>query len=86
LAYTVLAFGGTVLHRRIQMLDLQQQSYQVLPLLLMSYAAYAMVHWQAKGYVAWEYFLGAFVSAALWIPFTILLQILRRPRANPNAL
>jgi rod shape-determining protein MreD len=86
LAYTVLAFGGAVLHRRIQMLDLQQQSIQVLPLLLFSYVAYAFVHWQVRGYVAWEYFLGAFVSAAMWIPLTVLLQTLRRPRANPNEL
>lgn len=86
LAYSVLAFGGIVLNRRIQMLDLQQQSFQVLPLLLISYATYALVHWQLRGYVAWEFFLGAFVSAAMWIPLTILLQILRRPRVDPNEL
>lgn len=86
LAYAVLAFGGIVLHRRIQMFDLRQQTMQVFPLLLISYATYAAVHWQVRGFVAWEYFLGSLVSAALWIPMTILLQTLRRPWSDPNEL
>ncbi len=86
LAYAVLAFGGIVLHRRIQMFDLRQQTMQIFPLLLISYASYAAVHWQVRGFVAWEYFLGCVVSAALWIPMTILLQTLRRPWSNPNEL
>lgn len=86
LAYTVLAFGGAVLHRRIQMFDLRQQTMQIFPLLLISYAVYAAVHWQVRGIMMWEYFLGCVVSAALWIPLTILLQMLRRPRSDPNEL
>ncbi|HEU0186526.1 MAG TPA: rod shape-determining protein MreD, partial [Gallionellaceae bacterium] len=46
LAYTVLAFGGVMLHRRVQMFDLREQSMQVFPLLLLSYAVYVGVHWQ----------------------------------------
>ena len=86
LAYTVLAFGGTVLHRRIQMFDLRQQTMQIFPLLLISYATYAAVHWQVRGFVAWEYFFGSVTSTALWIPLTILLQTLRSPRSDPNEL
>lgn len=86
LAYSVLAFGGIVLHRRVQMFDLRQQTLQVFPLLLLAYAVYAAVHWQMRGYVAWEYFSGSVVSALLWSPLTILLQALRRPRANSDQL
>ena len=86
LAYAVLAFGGTVLHRRIQMFDLRQQTFQIFPLLLISYATYAAVHWQVRGIIVWEYFLGCVVSAVLWIPMTLLLQNLRRPRSDPNEL
>lgn len=86
LAYAVLAFGGTVLHRRIQMFDLRQQTMQIFPLLLISYAVYAAVHWQVRGIMMWEYFFGCVVSAALWIPLTILLQMLRRPWSDPNEL
>ncbi|MBU1775268.1 MAG: rod shape-determining protein MreD, partial [Gammaproteobacteria bacterium] len=58
----------------------------VLPLLLSSYAAYAIVHWQVRGYIAWEFFLGAVTSALLWAPMTLLLQAMRRPRRDPNEL
>lgn len=86
LAYAVLAFGGIVLHRRMQMFDLRQQTLQIFPVLLLAYAVYAAVHWQLDGHVAWEYFLGSAVSALLWAPLTVLLQALRRPRSDPDRL
>ncbi|MEJ1958936.1 MAG: rod shape-determining protein MreD [Nitrosomonadales bacterium] len=86
LAYTVLAFGGIVLHRRMQMFDLRQQTLQVFPVLLMAYVVYTLVHWQLHGYIAWTYFLGSVVSALLWIPLTLLLQVMRIPRPDPDDL
>jgi len=82
LSYAVLAFGGIVLHRRVQMFDLRQQTLQVFLLLLLSYVVYAAVHWQIKDYVAWEYLIGSATSALLWAPLTLLLQSLRHPRGN----
>jgi rod shape-determining protein MreD len=82
LSYTVLAFGGIVLHRRVQMFDLRQQTLHAFLLLLLSYAVYAAVHWQVKGYVAWEYLIGSATSALLWAPLTMLLQALRHPRGD----
>jgi rod shape-determining protein MreD len=86
LAYTALAFGGIVLNRRMQMFDLHQQTLQVFPVLLLSYVAYALVHWQLHGYIAWSYFIGSAVSALLWIPLTLLLQVIRLPRPDPDDL
>lgn len=86
LAYSVLAFGGIVLHRRVQMFSLREQAIHVFGLLMASYVVYAIVHWQVRGYIAWEFFLGALTSALLWIPLTFLLQALRRPRRDPNEL
>ena len=86
LAYAVLAFGGIVLHRRVQMFDLRQQTLQIFPLLLLAYTVYAMVHWQLHGYVDWIYFGGSLVSALLWMPLTLLLQALRRPRTKSGKL
>ncbi len=86
LAYAVLAFGCIVLHRRMQMFDLRLQTLQIFPVLLLTYAVYAAVHWQLHGYVAWEYFLGSVVSALLWAPLTILLQALRHSRSDPDEL
>jgi rod shape-determining protein MreD len=86
LAYAVLAFGGTVLHRRIQMFDLQQQTMQIFPLLSMSYIVFALIHWKLHGFIAWSYFLGCGVATALWIPLTLLLQNMRQPRSSPDDL
>ena len=86
LAYSVLAFGGIVMHRRMQMFDLRLQTLQIFPVLLLAYAVYAVVHWRLHGYVAWSYFLGSVVSALLWAPLTMLLQTLRRPRPDPDKL
>jgi len=86
LSYSVLAFGGILLHRRIQMFDVSEQPLQVFPLLLISYAVFAAVHWLTGGHISWEYFLGCLTSALLWIPLSILLQTLRRSRSDPNQL
>ena len=82
LAYAVLAFGGIVLHRRVQMFDLRQQTMQIFPLILAAYAVYALVQWQLHGYIAWEYFSGSVTSTLLWAPLTLLLQVLRRPHVE----
>ncbi|HKB58902.1 MAG TPA: rod shape-determining protein MreD [Gallionellaceae bacterium] len=82
LAYTLLAFGGIVLHRRVQMFNLRQQTFQVFLLLLAAYAAYAGVHWVIQGRFAWGYMLGSVTSALCWAPMTLLLQALRHPRGG----
>lgn len=86
LAYTVLAFGGVVLSRRMQMFDLRQQTFQIFPVIALTYVVYALVHWQLHGYVAWAYFLGSIPTVLLWAPLTLLLQHLRRPRTAPDKL
>ena len=86
LSYTVLAFGGIMLHRRIQMFDAREQPLQVFPLILASYVVFASVHWLTSGTMSWEYFLGSLTSALLWLPMSMLLQTMRRSRSDPNEL
>ena len=86
LAYAVLAFAGGALHRRMQMLGLSHQMLQIFPVLLLTYAIYAAVYWQVRGYVEWRYFLGCVTTGLLWIPLTLLLQALRQPRSKPDPL
>jgi len=82
LSYTVLAFGGVVLSRRIQMFDLREQTTQVFFILLLTYAVYALVHWQVNGQVAWSYLLGCLTSTLLWVPISVLLQSMRQMRVD----
>jgi len=82
LAYTVLAFGGVVLHHRLQMFDLRQQTAQVFGILVLSYAVYALVHWRVNGYVVWLYFLGALTSTLLWPLLCTMLVAIRQKRVD----
>ncbi len=82
LTYTLLAFGGVVLHRRLQMFDLRQQTTQVFGLFVMSYTVYASVHWLVDGDVVWGYFLGSLTSTLLWIPLSLALHALRQIRVS----
>lgn len=81
LAYSALALGGIVLRRRILMLDLSQQTMQVFPLLLANYLIFSFIHWLVLGHLAWSYMAGCLSTAVLWVPLTVLLQMLSRPRA-----
>ncbi|MGB8517066.1 MAG: rod shape-determining protein MreD [Gallionella sp.] len=82
LTYTLLAFGGVVLHRRLQMFDLRQQTTQVLGLFALTYTVYALVHWLVNGDVIWGYFLGCITSTLLWIPLSLVFQGLRQVRVS----
>jgi len=82
LAYTLLAFGGVILHRRLQMFDLRQQTTQVFGIFVLTYAVYALVHWQVNGYMVWAFFLGCLTSTLLWAPLSITLQAMRQMRMD----
>jgi len=82
LAYTLLAFGGVVLHRRLQMFDLRQQTTQVLGIFALTYGVYALVHWQVNGYMMWSYLLGCLTSTLLWAPLSIMFLAMRRARVE----
>jgi len=78
LAYAVLAFGGVVLSRRLRMFGYRQQTIQVGVIFALTYAVYALVHWQLSGNVVWLYFLGCLTSTLLWAPLSILFQSMRQ--------
>ena len=82
LAYTLLAFGGVVLHRRLQMFDVRQQTVQVLGIFALTYGVYALVHWQVNGYVMWAYFIGCLTSTLLWAPLSILFRAVQQARVE----
>ena len=82
LAYTLLAFGGVVLHRRLQMFDLRQQTTQGLGIFALTYGVYVLVHWQVNGYVMWSYLLGCLTSTLLWAPLSIMFMAMRRARVE----
>lgn len=80
LAYSLLAFGGLVLHRRLQMFTLREQTSQVLGIFVVTYGTYSLVHWQVNGYVVWAYFSGCVTSTLLWGPLNVLFQAMQQAR------
>ena len=82
LTYTILAYGGVVLHRRLQMFSLSQQTTQVFGLFALTYTVYALVHWLVNGDVIWGYFLGCITSTLLWLPLSLALERMRQFRVG----
>lgn len=82
LAYTAMAYGGLMLHRRLHMFHLYQQMPQIFGLLFLNYAVYAFTHWQINQITMWWYFLGAISATLLWVAINIVAQVLRQRRAD----
>ncbi len=79
LAYSVLAFGGMALHRRILWFPLWQQAAHVLLLLLFAQALMVALRLTTgAAFPGGIYFAGSIVSAALWPIATFLLLLPQR--------
>jgi rod shape-determining protein MreD len=81
LAYTLLAYAATAIHRRLLWFPPLQQAVQVLPLFAASHAVQLLVRLAADdGFPGWGLFIAPLIEAALWLPATwALLAPQRRP-------
>lgn len=86
LAYSVLAYGSMVLHRRLKMFHLYQQIPQVFGILTLCYTVYALVDFQLNHTMVWWYFLGCLSSTLLWLVLSITLQIAQQHREDHDPL
>ncbi|HEX9687200.1 MAG TPA: rod shape-determining protein MreD [Burkholderiales bacterium] len=85
LAYSILAYAGIVLHRRVRMFSGTPQMVHVLVLLLMNDLIVLAIRLVAGAdFPGLQYFLGSFVAAALWLPLGALLKLPLRPRVDPD--
>jgi len=64
------------------MFNLRQQTTHVFIVLALTYAVYALVHWQVSGYMVWPYFFGCLTSTLLWAPLSLMFQAAQRIRAD----
>ncbi|HEX6828353.1 MAG TPA: rod shape-determining protein MreD [Burkholderiales bacterium] len=87
LAYSLLAFAGFMLHRRLRMFGLLEQLLQVLPLLLAAQMVVALAS-LAKGapFPGWQYFLGGLVGGLFWPPLSVALRLPRLPKSDPDQI
>ncbi|HSD99832.1 MAG TPA: rod shape-determining protein MreD [Burkholderiales bacterium] len=85
LAYSILAYAGIVLHRRVRMFSGTPQVMHVLVLLLLNDLIVLAIRLAAGAdFPGLQYFIGTFVAAALWLPLGVLLKLPLRPRADPD--
>lgn len=83
LGYTLLAFGGYAIHRRVLWFSLPQQSLHVFVLLIASQAAMLAVRMIAGGtFPGFLTFIGSFICALLWPIATALLLAPQRAPEN----
>lgn len=80
LAYSLLAYAGIVLHRRVRMFTLTPQIVHVIPLFLITDSIVLLIRLVAGGdFPGYGYFTGSFVAGALWPVVAILLKLPQRP-------
>jgi rod shape-determining protein MreD len=85
LSYTILAYAGIVLNRRVRMFSGTAQVLHVVPLLLMNdLIVLAIRAGSGADFPGWGYFIGSFVAGALWLPLGVLLKLPQRPRLDPD--
>ena len=85
LAYSILAYAGIVLHRRVRMFSGTPQVLHIVLLLLMNDLIVLCIRLVAGAdFPGLQYFIGSFVAAALWLPLGALLKVPQRPRLDPD--
>lgn len=85
LAYTILAYGGIVLHRRVRMFPLTMQVLHVIPLLLVTDTVVLLLRLAAGAeFPGMPYFLGSVMGGLLWVPISILLRLQQQSKAESD--
>ena len=85
LSYSLLAYAGIVLHRRVLGFTGSAQVAHVVILLLMNDLIVLVVRALAGAdFPGFQYFIGSFVAGALWLPLGVLLKLPQRPKMDPD--
>jgi len=84
LSYSILAYAGIVLHRRVLGFSGTPQVMHVVVLLLMNDLIVLAIRLLAgSDFPGLQYFIGSLVAGALWLPLGTLLKLPQRPKADP---
>ena len=82
LAYSVLAFTGIVLHRRVQMFTMKDQVLHVIPILLLNDLVVLAVRTLAGAdFPGFSYFVGSVIAGAMWPVLCFLLRLPQQPKS-----
>jgi len=85
LAYSILAYAGIVLHRRVQRFSVTPQALHVIPLLLVNDAIVLVIRILAgSDFPGYHYFIGSIIGGALWPALAIVLKLPQRTKPDPD--
>jgi rod shape-determining protein MreD len=85
LAYSVLAFAGIILHRRMQMLALKDLMLHVIALLLLNdFLVLTIRMLSGASFPGIAYFGGSLISGLAWPWLYRLLTLPQRPKPDPD--
>jgi rod shape-determining protein MreD len=85
LAYSILAYAGIVLHRRVLRFAGPSQVVHVVVLLFMNDIIVLAIRAAAGAdFPGWHYFTGSLVAGVLWLPLGALLKLPQRPKLDPG--
>jgi rod shape-determining protein MreD len=85
LAYSILAYAGIVLHRRVLGFSGTPQVLHVVILLLMNDLIVLVVRLLAGAdFPGFQYLAGSLIAGALWLPLGRLLKLPQRPKLDPD--
>ena len=85
LAYSVLAFAGIVLYRRVLRFTMRDQILHVIPLLLVTdLIVLAIRKLAGADFPGTSYFVGSFIAGALWPVLCFLLKLPQRSTPDPD--
>ena len=85
LSYSILAYAGIVLHRRVLGFTGTAQVLHVVLLLLMNDLIVLAIRALAGAdFPGFQYFIGSFVAGVLWLPLGVLLKLPQRPQPDPD--
>jgi len=85
LAYSIVAYVGIVLHRRVQRFSITPQVLHVVPLLLLNDVIVLVIRLAAGGdFPGYRYFIGSLIGGALWPLISFLFKLPQHPRYDPD--
>lgn len=85
LAYSVIAYAGIVLNRRVLRFSLTPQVLHVIVLLLFNDLIVLGVRLLAGAeFPGYRYFMGSFVAGMLWPLLSALLKLPQHPKSDPD--
>ncbi len=85
LAYSVLAFAGIVLHRRVLMFTMKDQILHVIPLLILNDIIVLTIRMLGGAdFPGFSYFVGSFIGGALWPVLCFALKLPQKPKSDPG--